>query len=301
MKKIYLSLLLSIFSLLSFSQTVIIGGQCIGGGVTLTLAGTEAGKPYYEATGTVFGQAGTVIQVYWMAAPDNLWVIAFDGQPYFQNACNTAQVPGTSPNICQWTAVPGQTCTGGSALSVSGTGVVLPVTLTNFIATAAGSKVLLQWKTQQESNNKGFHIEHSSDGQQWASIGFVNGAGNSSTLSSYNFTDDAPATGLNFYRLRQEDFDGKTSYSDIVTATISAGRFFTISDNPGNGIYKLNFTASTNELIELQVIDAAGKVLLNKRTMLRNEIIDISRNAPGVYWLRVKKGKEQTGLKLIKL
>lgn len=301
MKKIYLFLLSSFFLInASFSQTIVVGGQCMTGNITLSFAGTEAGKSYYEGTGTVMGIPNTQVNIYWIGAPDNVWVIAFDGQPYFQNACNTMQVPGVSPNICPWQAVAGMPCTGAGALTVTGA-VILPVTLTNFTATAVNNKVLLQWNTQQELNNKGFHIERSVDGQQWNTVGFVNGAGNSNSPAAYHFTDNGPATGTNFYRLRQEDVDGRTSYSDVATANINSNRFFTVSDNPGNGVYKLNITSGSNEMTELQVTDASGKVILNKRTLLRNDIIDISRNAPGVYWLRVKKGKDQTGLKLIKL
>ncbi len=303
MKNLYLLLLCFILFKTGNSQTVVVGGQCITGNITLTFGGTEAGKPYYEGVGTVLGQPNTIIQIYWIGAPDNVWVIAFDGQPYYENACNTMVVPGVSPNICPWTVVPGNSpaCTGAAPLSVTGA-VILPVTLSNFTATVQNNnKVLLQWTTQQETNNKGFTVQRSTDGQVWNDVSFVSGVGNSSSVSNYTFTDIAPANAVNYYRLRQEDFDGKTSYSPIVTAIIDNARFFTVANNPGNGIYQVNIIAAGNELTEMQVIDAGGKVILQKRTTLRNETIDLSRQAPGVYWLRVKKGNEQNGVKLIKL
>lgn len=271
----------------------------MAGSITLTFAGTEAGKPYYEGTGTVSGSAGTIVQLYWIAAPDNLWVIAFDGNPYLQNACNTPIPPGTSPQICPWTSVPGETCTGAAPLTVTGA-VVLPVTLTGFTATAGNSNVLLQWKTEQEVNNRGFHIEHSTDGQHWNDIGFVNGVGNSSSVTSYGFTHQLPANGINYYRLRQEDLDGRTTYSGIVTANLNSNKFFTVSDNPGNGIYKINMTTGAG-ITELNVADATGRIILRKTTTTGSQLIDISRQATGVYWLRIKKGTEQASIKLIKL
>ena len=159
---------------------------------------------------------------------------------------------------------------------------------------------MIQWNTQQELNNSGFSIQRSSNGQQWTDIGFVAGAVNSSVPLSYSFRDNAPLSGINFYRLVQKDLDGRTSTSDVVTASISSDRFFTISDNPGNGIYKLNMLTGT-EVLEIQVTDAFGRLVLNLKTRAGNQVIDISRNAPGAYWLKVKKGREQSSLKLIKL
>lgn len=302
MKQIYsLCVCLFVYAI-TFSQTVTIGGQCMTGSITLTRNGNENGRPLYEGSGTVAGFPGTQIYLYWTATtyePNNRWVIAFDGTPYFQNACNTSIPPGTSPQICPWTNIPDETCTGAAPLTVAGA-VVLPVTLTNFTATAGNNNVLLQWKTEQEVNNRGFHIEHSTDGQHWNNVGFINGAGNSASVLSYNFTHQFPANGINYYRLRQEDLDGRTSFSDIVTVSFSNNTFFTISDNPGNGIYKINMVAGA-ALTELNVSDATGRIILRKTTTTGSQLIDISRQAPGVYWLRIKKGTEQASIKLIKL
>lgn len=300
MKKFYsLCVCLFVYAA-SFSQTITLGGQCMTGTITITQAGTENGKPYYEGTGTVTGLPGIGVGIMWIGAPENVWVIAFDGQPYFQNTCNTPIPPGTSPQICPWTPISGApTCTGAAPLVVAGN-VVLPVTLTNFTATAGNNNVLLQWKTEQEVNNRGFHIEHSTDGQHWSDIGFVSGVGNSSSVTSYGFTHQLPANGINYYRLRQEDIDGRTSYSGIVTASFNSHKFFSVSDNPGNGIYTIKMYAGA-AITELYVTDATGRTILRKTTTTGNQQLDISRQAQGVYWLRVKKGTEQATVKLIKL
>lgn len=298
MKKIYLLLLCISMSICSFSQTIVISGQCIGGSITATQAGTVDGKPAYAGTGTILGGTSE-LTIFWIGGTDNVWVIAFDGQPFYTNECDSPIPPGTSPNICQWEFLePNEPCT-GPALSVTGA-VVLPVSLTGFTATANGNSVLLRWNTQQESNNRGFAIQHSADGQQWTDIGFVAGAGNSSTPLSYTFTHNTPLNGLNYYRLAQQDFDGQTSLSDIATASISSNRFFTISNNPGNGIYNINMPAG-NEVLELQVIDASGKMIISRRTRSGNQLVDLGKHAPGGYWLRIKKGNETATVQLIKL
>ncbi|RYF90704.1 MAG: T9SS type A sorting domain-containing protein [Chitinophagaceae bacterium] len=299
MKKLYILAAALFISALSFSQTITIGGRCIQSSVTLNFIGNVDGKPAYVGGGTVLGMSGTEIGLFWLPAPDNLWVITFDGQPYFQNACNTPTPPGTSPNICPWVPVQDQTCTGAAPLSVTGA-VVLPLTYLNIVATAVGNNVSLEWSTAQETNNRGFAVEHSTDGITWTEIGFVAGAGTTNSTSSYRFAHRFPAKGMNFYRLRQQDIDGRYSVSETVKAQVASENFFTISDNPGKGIYKIQM-ANSAEMLQLLVTDAAGKVVVNKKTAAGNQVLDISREAPGVYWLVVKKGNVQTGLKLIKL
>ncbi len=271
----------------------------MSGNITLTYVTDIDGKPAYLGTGTVAGNPNTEVTIFWIGAPDNIWVLAFDGQPYFSNPCNTPIPPGTAPTICAWVPVPGQDCLGATPLSISGA-VVLPVGFTNFRATAGTNSVQLNWTTSQETNNRGFSVQRSADGLVWTDIGFVAGAGNSNTASNYQYTDRAPATGINFYRLRQQDYDGQTSVSVVVTATISSSTFFTLSDNPGRGLYQLKMPA-TAERLQLLVTDATGRVLYQAQTTAGNQVIDISRQAPGVYWLLIKKGNSETGLKLIKL
>ena len=299
MKKITLILVALFASALTFSQTIVVGGRCMSGSITLTYAGDEAGKPSYVGTGTVLSTAGVVVSIFWIGAPDNVWVLAFDGQPYFSNPCNTPIPPGTSPNICAWAPVPGNDCLGATPLSISGA-VVLPVGFTKFTATAGTYSVELHWTTAQETNNRGFSVQRSSDGQVWSDIGFTAGAANTSTTSNYRYTDRQPAAGINFYRLRQQDYDGQSSLSAVVEATISSSTFFTLSDNPGRGLYQLKMPA-TAERLDLLVTDATGRVVHRSQPTAGNQLIDISRQAQGVYWLIIKKGTSETRLKLIKL
>ncbi|WP_353718827.1 hypothetical protein [Dyadobacter sp. 676] len=91
----------------------------------------------------------------------------------------------------------------------------LPVNLVEFRARATGSTIQLSWRTASETDNAGFHIERSSNGISWQDIGFVAGNGTVATTHDYHFQDINPIPGLNYYRLRQIDFDGKTEHSSI--------------------------------------------------------------------------------------
>jgi hypothetical protein len=109
---------------------------------------------------------------------------------------------------------------------------VLPVTFTSFTGLKDGNAVRLNWETSSEQNSAYFDVERSTDGVNYSSIGKVNGAGNSATLRKYSFTDNNPATGRNFYRLRQVDLDAKFEYSKTISVNMAANAAVSIYPNP---------------------------------------------------------------------
>ena len=102
----------------------------------------------------------------------------------------------------------------------------LPVRLVRFNAVKEGSSTLLTWETSEESENKGFEIQRGEGNSSWQTIGFVNGLtedGNSNTVQHYNFSDETPLAGKNYYRLKQIDWNGSYQYSRIVVADFATG------------------------------------------------------------------------------
>ncbi|MDA3616289.1 Ig-like domain-containing protein [Polluticaenibacter yanchengensis] len=94
----------------------------------------------------------------------------------------------------------------------------LPVNLKLFTAIKKSETAVLNWTTASENNNKGFDVERSADGIIWQSISFVASAaneGNSNLPLSYSLIDSAPNKGVNYYRLKQTDLNGKFEYSVI--------------------------------------------------------------------------------------
>ena len=78
------------------------------------------------------------------------------------------------------------------------------------------NQVNLAWTTASETNNDYFTIQKSKDAQIFEDVFVVDGAGNSSTIINYFDIDKSPYTGISYYRLKQTDFDGHVSYSNIV-------------------------------------------------------------------------------------
>jgi len=113
---------------------------------------------------------------------------------------------------------------GFSQFAVGGqSNLSLPVTLLSFSGYKDGSRNQLSWTTGTEINNRGFDVQRSADGINYTSIGFVNSlatGGNSNDQLSYRFTDNTPAGVKQYYRLRQEDLDGRSKLSNIVLINI---------------------------------------------------------------------------------
>lgn len=113
----------------------------------------------------------------------------------------------------------------------------LPIELMFFRASVLGEdRVKLAWQTASETNNDYFSVERSKDGIDWDLISLVEGAGNSEMLLDYELIDDSPEFGLSYYRLKQTDYNGQFSYSEIahVNLQLPAGAHIILFPNPSD-------------------------------------------------------------------
>ena len=113
---------------------------------------------------------------------------------------------------------------------------ILPVELSFFTAKRTSTMTTLEWATESEKDNDYFAVEASIDGQNWKTITEVSGKGNSIETTHYSCDDKARyPIGIIYYRLKQVDFDGTSSYSDIEVVKNEAGHTsgkLTIAPNP---------------------------------------------------------------------
>lgn len=94
--------------------------------------------------------------------------------------------------------------------------ILLPIELTSFEGSKTGRNNTLNWVTSTEFNNDYFTLEKTTDGNLFEVIGTINGAGNSVQKNAYNFIDYDVKNELNYYRLKQTDFDGTSVYSNMI-------------------------------------------------------------------------------------
>ncbi|MFN2428790.1 MAG: T9SS type A sorting domain-containing protein, partial [Cryomorphaceae bacterium] len=169
---------------------------------------------------------------------------------------------------------------------------VLPITLLNFTAEAREATVELRWTTSSEINNDFFTVERSLDAGNFEPVGTIAGAGNSNTQLYYNFSDDAPYSGISFYRLKQTDYDGTATYSDIRMVRMdSDGDFELLKVYPAQDGLQLHYRSEVNDL-DVEIIDLTGKRLFRKHIQNTGATTIHPGLARGVYLLRISNGTE---------
>ncbi len=152
------------------------------------------------------------VQVFDISDPDNVVVEAYydthDGNSYTADG-----VWGVYPFLPSGTIIASDVLNGLFLIQMNE--APLLVEFIDFKASLDQSKVRLEWATASERNSEVFEIERSTDGENFETIGNVQANNNSTIRIDYEYYDEAPLVGLNYYRLKQIDFDGDFQYSDI--------------------------------------------------------------------------------------
>jgi hypothetical protein len=191
------------------------------------------------------------------------------------------------------------------------TPLVLPIELLSFTAMPKGEGVICEWKTASETNNEYFDVEKSIDSREFESIGRIKGfgMGTSTNERNYSLTDQQICNGIQYYRLRQVDFDGQYSYSDVIAVDCSNDKdFLKVFPNPAKSAVTVSFYQIEKGIVRLECIDIIGKVVkdeLRPAVTGYNRIdIDISDLSKGIYYLRIQEKSEHAGqhrqIKLVK-
>lgn len=168
----------------------------------------------------------------------------------------------------------------------------LPVELLQFGAEAKSDKtVRLFWKTTNEIDNDRFEIEWSTDGRLFASIGSLPSRANaSSDIVDYTFIHSSPARGFNYYRLKQIDLDGSSSYSKVRQLLFEAlADSFVIFPNPLSREEPLYIKTYSNQSYQFSVWNAKGHRLL-KRKYQGDAQLSINQLNAGVYFYKIEVG-----------
>lgn len=142
----------------------------------------------------------------------------------------------------------------------------LPVQLASFSAKAVGQDAQLMWRTVQELNNDHFVIERSFDGKTFSSVSQIQGQGTTTAATDYRFTDvqaGIKALGqVAYYRLRQVDTDGTTSYSTVQALSfVKAGASISLYPNPASTSATLDLSSLPVGSYQVTMVDAVGRVV----------------------------------------
>lgn len=139
----------------------------------------------------------------------------------------------------------------------------LPVEFTHLTGVKTEDGILINWATATEKNNAYFTIEKSNDAATWVALDNINGAGNSEGATEYSYLDKNPANGINYYRVKQTDNDGKWAYSKIITVNYANNVIeTTVYPNPTTGSsVNLKVVAASQEPLQVEVFNTIGQKL----------------------------------------
>lgn len=179
---------------------------------------------------------------------------------------------------------------------------VLPVTLTDFFATANNNAVDLQWKIANVINLKSFDLEYSVDGISFSKITTINYQSN---ISEYNYTH-ITSSSKNFYRLKMIDEQGRFFYSKILSIQMkgSQNKILSMYPNPAYNDLILKLTTIQNGPVNIKIIDNAGKILINKTYTLQHgenylSVDGVDKLPAAFYFVKVNSSTVDVVEKLI--
>lgn len=165
----------------------------------------------------------------------------------------------------------------------------LPVSLVSFNTAQRYGKAVLSWATATESNNDGFEVERRIGNGQYQKIAFIDSKapGGSGAAYSYSFEDPAQLTaGVTYYRLKQIDFDGRSSYSEVKAVRTANGTLMlSVYPNPSRGNATVVIPDGTGN-VNVSVDDFAGRTVQHFNNISAKNV-QLANLKAGLYVVRV--------------
>ena len=179
--------------------------------------------------------------------------------------------------------------------------IILPVELISFDAYQKENNILLNWSTASEINNEYFEVHHSIDGTNFRKIQQVSGVGNSIQVNHYALTHKNPTNGINYYRLKQVDYDGKFEYSDIISVDFRGedDQVVSVFPNPFTESITLKIPSSErnnsyNNRHSIKIYDSNNRLIQSNKFPNDQDTIqlDLSDLSEGIYFVSIDLGND---------
>ncbi len=182
----------------------------------------------------------------------------------------------------------------------------LPTDMVYFNAHTKNQHVELNWEMACEINNESFTVERSDNGNDFTSISTLKGAGNSQVPQTYQFVDYKPLTGTSYYRLRQVNFEGKNTFSNIERVNLKAREAVAssvniqrVGPNPFNSMVTAEYYAENNGDIAIEILSKEGKPIFKTYQYALKGYNSFTYNkgsslTPGDYMIRLSNANGAT-------
>jgi hypothetical protein len=175
--------------------------------------------------------------------------------------------------------------------------VPLPIELINFQGERSGDEIQLSWTTLSEVNNDYFAVERSKNGTDWSAFAFVEGNGTSIESIDYATVDRNAGEGTVYYRLKQFDFNGQMTISDVISISGSKNVDVTLYPNPAKNLVNVEANSFFSQII---ISDITGKEVLDvKYSLIKSTVIDVSNLNKGIYQVNIQTQDENVVERLI--
>lgn len=174
---------------------------------------------------------------------------------------------------------------------------VLDITLRDIKAMNIAKRNSVEWNTAREETGDVFELQRSKDGSRFTEVTTLAAKG---LASAYQYWDNMPFDGVNYYRLKLKHRSGEVSYSPIVSATVKANINISVHPNPVKDVLTIRFAAmpSTNSLLE--VVDVSGRTVQRLKPVAAVSTVDVSKLQAGLYIIRCIDGERKHYATLIK-
>ncbi|MCB0380927.1 MAG: T9SS type A sorting domain-containing protein [Flavobacteriales bacterium] len=170
----------------------------------------------------------------------------------------------------------------------------LPVTLSNFSSTCSDKEIIVTWTTQTEINNDYFVLEKSYDGYLFFESSVIDGAGTSSVSNTYH-TNVTAENRVIYFRLKQVDFDGTVSYSDVIASSCTNASFDVVQLTLSSSVLSFIINSSVEDNFQVYLYDYRGRLILNQNQLVEKGLNTINFSnlqlSSGIYMLSIV-GKE---------
>jgi Secretion system C-terminal sorting domain len=222
---------------------------------------------------------------YSSGAGSNVSPAIYYESPGNSNGCNTYNTPFTGSFV-----IAGVTCNYSSG--------VLPVLFSSITIKQTEDINQISFATASETNNDFFTIERSADARYFENIGEIKGAGNSASEISYTYTDEKPLTGINYYRIKQTDYDGQYSYSEIRSVRHKGLSHVSVTPRTTEG--RLDITTELEDYT-IAIYNVAGQEVKRMVGMSLDQSISVESLNAGVYFVKIYSRAESEMVRIAKI
>lgn len=165
----------------------------------------------------------------------------------------------------------------------------MPVKLTKFAVTKEGDNLaILTWTTTEELNSSYFEIQKSADATYWVDVAKVSAKGNHTSLANYQYIDNKPYGGTNYYRLKMVDIDATFTYSFIKAVTFEQSKNVEAVFYPNPTADQIFITNSSGyKITGATLVNLAGHVVLIEQPSQLAAGIDVKSLPEGIYIINI--------------